>query len=72
MMGVMSVFYATSPVLGSFMYTQIYRLSIEFYPGAPFLAGAFFVLISIIMAIYLHVRYRKYKTKMASNNSTIN
>ena len=68
-MGILAVLYATSPGLGSTIYSQIYKLSIESSPGLAFMVGAGITMISIIFAAILHVKYNRFKAIMDSKKT---
>ena len=64
-LGALSVLYASSPVFGSLIYTQTFNATSEFYLGTAFLAGASLVAIAIGVSVWLNVRYRRYRAKVA-------
>ena len=66
LMGALSVFYATSPVAASLLYTQTYRLSADTMPGLAFLFGSLAMFISILAAVYLHIKYNKFKSRLVN------
>ena len=67
--GAMSVIYASTPAIGSLIYTQTFNLTMDFYLGSAFLVGSWMVSIAIILSIFLNLQYKKYQLKMAEKEA---
>ena len=69
-LGALSVLYASSPVFGALIYTQSFNLTMDFYLGTAFLAGSSLIAVAIGVSVWLNMRYKKYRAKVADKMTT--
>ena len=69
-LGALSVIAASTPALGTLFYTQTFNLTKSFYPGGAFLAGSVLVAVTLGLSIWLFVRFKKYRAKVAQKSGS--